>query len=42
MQPDTDHPFGTAQTACRSEPGVLVWHTPAGRTYSTTPTWYAA
>ena len=20
------------------EPGVLVWHTPAGRTYTTTPT----
>ena len=26
----------------KPEPGVLVWHTPAGRTYSTTPTWYAA
>jgi hypothetical protein len=24
------------------EPGVLVWHTPAGRTYTTTPTQYAA
>jgi hypothetical protein len=24
------------------EPGVLVWHTPAGRTYTTTPTHYAA
>jgi hypothetical protein len=24
------------------EPGVLVWHTPAGRTYATTPTRYAA
>jgi hypothetical protein len=24
------------------EPGVLVWHTPAGRTYATTPTQYAA
>jgi hypothetical protein len=24
------------------EPGVLVWHTPAGRTYTTTPTKYAA
>ena len=24
------------------EPGVLVWHTPAGRTYTTTPTRYAA
>jgi hypothetical protein len=24
------------------EPGVLVWHTPAGRTYTTTPTEYAA
>jgi Domain of unknown function (DUF222) len=24
------------------EPGVLVWHTPAGRTYTTTPTCYAA
>src|SRR5215470_11245810 len=23
------------------EPGVLVWHTPAGRTYTTTPTRYA-
>jgi hypothetical protein len=23
------------------EPGVLVWHTPAGRTYTTTPTQYA-
>ena len=23
-------------------PGVLVWHTPAGRTYTTTPTRYAA
>jgi hypothetical protein len=22
------------------EPGVLVWHTPAGRTYATTPTQY--
>ena len=26
----------------KPETGVLVWHTPAGRTYSTTPTWYAA
>jgi Domain of unknown function (DUF222) len=24
------------------EPGVLVWHTPAGRTYATTPTRYSA
>jgi hypothetical protein len=24
------------------EPGVLVWHTPAGRTYTSTPTQYAA
>jgi hypothetical protein len=24
------------------EPGVLVWHTPTGRTYTTTPTRYAA
>jgi hypothetical protein len=24
------------------QPGVLVWHTPAGRTYTTTPTQYAA
>ena len=24
------------------EPGVLVWHTPAGRAYTTTPTQYAA
>ncbi len=24
------------------EPGVLVWHTPAGRTYTTTPTRYSA
>jgi hypothetical protein len=24
------------------EPGVLVWHTPAGRTYTTTPTRYPA
>jgi Domain of unknown function (DUF222) len=24
------------------EPGILVWHTPAGRTYTTTPTRYAA
>jgi hypothetical protein len=24
------------------EPGVLVWHTPGGRTYTTTPTRYAA
>jgi hypothetical protein len=24
------------------QPGVLVWHTPAGRTYTTTPTHYAA
>jgi hypothetical protein len=25
------------------EPGILVWHTPAGRTYTTTtPTQYAA
>jgi hypothetical protein len=24
------------------EPGVLVWHTPTGRTYTTTPTQYAA
>jgi hypothetical protein len=24
----------------QSEPGVLVWHTPAGRTYTTTPTQY--
>jgi hypothetical protein len=24
------------------EPGVLVWYTPAGRTYTTTPTQYAA
>jgi hypothetical protein len=23
------------------EPGILVWHTPAGRTYTTTPTQYA-
>jgi hypothetical protein len=23
------------------EPGVLVWHTPAGRTYITAPTQYA-
>jgi hypothetical protein len=22
------------------EPGVLIWHTPAGRTYTTTPTQY--
>jgi hypothetical protein len=22
------------------EPGVLVWHTPAGRSYATTPTVY--
>jgi hypothetical protein len=24
------------------QPGVLVWHTPAGRTYTTTPTHYAS
>jgi hypothetical protein len=24
------------------EPGVMVWHTPVGRTYTTTPTRYAA
>ena len=24
------------------EPGVLIWHTPAGRTYTTTPTHYPA
>jgi len=24
------------------EPGVLIWHTPAGRTYATTPTQYAS
>jgi Domain of unknown function (DUF222) len=24
------------------EPGILVWHTPAGRTYTTTPTQYAS
>jgi hypothetical protein len=24
------------------EPGILIWHTPAGRTYTTTPTQYAA
>jgi hypothetical protein len=24
------------------EPGVLIWHTPAGRTYTTTPTRYSA
>jgi hypothetical protein len=24
------------------QPGVLVWHTPAGRTYTTTPTQYAS
>ena len=24
------------------EPGVLAWHTPAGRAYTTTPTRYAA
>jgi len=24
------------------QPGILVWHTPAGRTYTTTPTHYAA
>ncbi len=24
------------------EPGVLVWHTPTGRSYTTTPTQYAA
>jgi hypothetical protein len=24
------------------EPGVLVWHTPAGRSYVTTPTVYPA
>jgi hypothetical protein len=24
------------------EPGVLVWHTPSGRTYTTTPTQYAS
>jgi hypothetical protein len=24
------------------EPGVLIWHTPAGRTYTTTPTQYPA
>ena len=24
------------------EPGVLVWHTPAGRTYTTTPSQYAS
>ncbi len=24
------------------EPGVLIWHTPAGRTYTTTPTQYFA
>jgi hypothetical protein len=23
-------------------PGVLVWHTPTGRTYTTTPTQYAS
>jgi hypothetical protein len=23
------------------EPGILIWHTPAGRTYTTTPTQYA-
>ena len=25
----------------QSEPGVLTWHTPAGRSYTTTPTQYA-
>ena len=24
------------------EPGVLVWHTPSGRSYTTTPTVYPA
>jgi hypothetical protein len=24
------------------QPGVLAWHTPAGRSYATTPTQYAA
>lgn len=24
------------------EPGVLIWHTPAGRSYTTTPTKYPA
>jgi hypothetical protein len=24
------------------EPGILVWHTPSGRTYTTSPTQYAA
>jgi Domain of unknown function (DUF222) len=24
------------------EPGILIWHTPAGRTYTTTPTRYAS
>jgi hypothetical protein len=24
------------------QPGVLIWHTPAGRTYTTTPTQYAS
>jgi len=24
------------------EPGVLVWHTPTGRSYTTTPTQYPA
>ena len=23
------------------KPGTLIWHTPAGRTYNTTPTQYA-
>jgi len=25
----------------QSEPGVLTWHTPAGRRYTTAPTQYA-
>ena len=24
------------------EPGVLIWHTPTGRSYTTTPTQYPA
>jgi hypothetical protein len=24
------------------QPGILVWHTPTGRTYTTTPTQYAS
>jgi hypothetical protein len=30
-----------ALTGATAEPGVLLWRTPAGRSYATTPTQYA-